>query len=308
MKNFILYSAFLTLVLTLSSSFGNVCTSCSAQSSFFADEVSVRKLDKATFKKKLKELNEAVNKQPKSSVPLLARASFWTSQGRYADADADLKEAFRLEPSNAATLRAIAFNLAASHHQIDSYKAYTIALKKSPKDSRLYFERGVVAVHIPDLEKALADFEQAEKLGFNEPQLFYEKARMLCSYGRNEEALAELEKLDGKQLKENRRLLECRIEILLALGKTKEALPVCEDLIAFKPGISCGYDNKGLVLYRMQRYQEAIEQFNKAIALSPKTPRIYMRRAAAYRKLNRNKEADADMAKVEELNKQRKDL
>lgn len=308
MKKSKLSSALLALGTTLSALFGSSCSDCQAQTTFFAEELNVRKFDKPTFKKKLKELNEAVERNPKASAPLVARASFWTVQGRYADADADLKEACRLEPLNLAALRALAVNLAASRREMDSYKIYTMAIKKNPKDARLYYERGVVAVHIPDIDKALADFEQAQKLGLNEPQLLYEKARMLLSYGRNEEALAELEKVDAKQIKQNKRLLECRIEILLALGKTKEALTACDDIIALKPGISCGYDNKGLVLYRMQRYREAIDQFNKAIALSPKIVRLYVRRAAAYRKLNRNKEADADLAKVEELNKQKKDL
>lgn len=58
---------------------------------------------------------------------------------------------------------------------------------------------------------------------------------------------------------------------------------------------------RGLALYNQGRFQEAIDQFTKAIALDPKYKSAWAHRAEAYAKLGRRKEAAEDMRRLEAI-------
>ena len=58
---------------------------------------------------------------------------------------------------------------------------------------------------------------------------------------------------------------------------------------------------RGMALFNQGRYQEAIDQFTKAIALNPGYKSAWEHRAEAYERLGRRKEAAEDMRRLEAI-------
>jgi tetratricopeptide (TPR) repeat protein len=68
-----------------------------------------------------------------------------------------------------------------------------------------------------------------------------------------------------------------------------------------RPPTAAGMTERGLALFGQGKLQEAIDQFTKAIALDPGYLAAWQRRAEAYQRLGRPKEAAEDMRRLQTL-------
>ena len=73
--------------------------------------------------------------------------------------------------------------------------------------------------------------------------------------------------------------------------------------LRFKSDFIAGiYNNRGAAYYELNKHEKAIEDYNKAIELSPEYATAYNNRGAAYYELNKHEEAIEDYNKAIELN------
>jgi tetratricopeptide (TPR) repeat protein len=68
-----------------------------------------------------------------------------------------------------------------------------------------------------------------------------------------------------------------------------------------RPPTAAGMTERGLALFGQGKIQEAIDQFTKAIALDPSYLAAWQRRAEAYQRLGRPKEAAEDIRRLQAL-------
>lgn len=68
-----------------------------------------------------------------------------------------------------------------------------------------------------------------------------------------------------------------------------------------RPPTAVGMTERGLALFGQGKIQEAVDQFTKAIALDPSYLDAFQRRAEAYQRLGRPKEAAEDMRRLQTL-------
>ncbi len=68
-----------------------------------------------------------------------------------------------------------------------------------------------------------------------------------------------------------------------------------------RPPTAAGMTERGLALFGQGKIQEAVDQFTKAIALDPSYLAAWQRRAEAYQRLGRPKEAAEDMRRSQAL-------
>ena len=68
-----------------------------------------------------------------------------------------------------------------------------------------------------------------------------------------------------------------------------------------RPLTAPGMTERGLTLFNQGRFQEAIDQFTKAMALDPSYKPAWAHRAEAYDRLGRQKEAAEDMRRLEAI-------
>ena len=72
--------------------------------------------------------------------------------------------------------------------------------------------------------------------------------------------------------------------------------------IELNPNHDPSYNNRGVVYYKLGRYDKAISDYTRAIELNPKKDNTYINRGDCYGKLGRYKEAIPDYTKAIELN------
>jgi len=84
-------------------------------------------------------------------------------------------------------------------------------------------------------------------------------------------------------------------------GQEEEALKLYERVIALEPDHAEHYKKRSILLYKMKRYKEALQDDTKAIELSPANAIYYHSRAVTLHAMERYEEALQDRAKAIEL-------
>jgi tetratricopeptide (TPR) repeat protein len=80
-------------------------------------------------------------------------------------------------------------------------------------------------------------------------------------------------------------------EILHRLNRYEEALQACEQAIHLDPTNDLAYYNKGEILYELQRYEEAVLAYEQALRLVPNDTASYNNKGYSLFKLQRYDEA-----------------
>lgn len=78
---------------------------------------------------------------------------------------------------------------------------------------------------------------------------------------------------------------------LFKLERYEEALEIIDDALELKPDSPTGWSNRGFVLSALDRNEEALEAFEKALAFDPKSPRILTSKGIAYFRMGLLKKA-----------------
>jgi tetratricopeptide (TPR) repeat protein len=86
------------------------------------------------------------------------------------------------------------------------------------------------------------------------------------------------------------------------LNQYEEAIEDYNKAIELNPKNAEAYNNRGNAHSELNKHEEAIEDFNKAIELDPKYAEAYNNRGNAYYELNKHEEAIEDFNKAIELN------
>lgn len=85
-------------------------------------------------------------------------------------------------------------------------------------------------------------------------------------------------------------------EAFCAQRNYDSALVYCNKTIVLRPNSSNLYGNRGTIYYELKRYEEAVHDFTKAIALSTQMDyRFYLNRCVAYLKLGKKEKALQDL-------------
>lgn len=81
------------------------------------------------------------------------------------------------------------------------------------------------------------------------------------------------------------------------LGRYEEAIADFDRAIATSHPLDFMYDNRATAYYSLGRYQEALRDYDRAIALNPNNPNSYNGRALTYRALGNFAAAQDDFTK-----------
>ena len=89
-----------------------------------------------------------------------------------------------------------------------------------------------------------------------------------------DDALQVIEKLLRSD--EGPELMVQRAELLRAQGRNAEALEAFDKLIHRYPGDIVALEGRGLVLLEQKRYDEALDQFDRAISIEPQAKSVLL--------------------------------
>lgn len=171
----------------------------------------------------------------------------------------------------------------ADGNQRNALKLCEEALKFAPEDMRLYELKSDILFAMEEKEEALLETNKALAL--------WKKTGIEDS---NHQIMNHEDTAD---------LLDKRSEYLFDQHRFQEALAYSEASIVENPGYSTYHLWKCILLYHLQRYPEALNAINDALAIDPEDDGVLLRqRIDVYKALGQIEEAEQDIQKLKERN------
>lgn len=211
---------------------------------------------------------------------------------------ADFSKAAELEPKEARHLYDRALARLQNRQPVLGMADLGEALKLKPDDQDALLLRGELYLSTRDPARARADFEAALRQASGDPALRMRIARAYVQAGEfqtavteYDQAIAALPKTGSPAMALNNR---CWARAMWGKELDK-ALADCDAALKKGPRTSSMLDSRGLVLLRMGQYDAAIDAYDDAIRLQPKSAwSLYGRGVAKHRK-GLKAEGDADL-------------
>ena len=180
------------------------------------------------------------------------------------------------------------------------------ALKWAPDDPDLLLERAYWRLSDGDLPAALADCQRAAEIRPDDFRTLFVRSLVHQQMGRHDEALADWKAIDRLSRVRGVSREEWMIALLAIAedrqaGRKEQAYERLGMLIKWTPGEAT------LLLQRAQwrkadrEFAAALDDYNAALKIEPKDPRVLMLRAEVLQHLGRHKEAIADWKTLQKL-------
>jgi tetratricopeptide (TPR) repeat protein len=134
---------------------------------------------------------ERIQANPFDAFALAHRGRAWLEEGKPERGLQDVQQAIRLEPGNAAWLRA----RAAIYDDLDETKRALAdlddAIRLEPKNSLNYIQRGALFKSLKEYDKAIADYDTATRLDPKFSVAFFNRANAYKAQGHLEKAISD---------------------------------------------------------------------------------------------------------------------
>jgi Flp pilus assembly protein TadD len=260
-------------------------------------------------------------------------------QGRFKEAEADLRESISTRPSDPEAHFLLAYVLLRENRPKESLAEYTHAARlRTPSAEDL---RNVALDYV-----LLNDYPEAEKwtlrsleMDRNDPETWYSLGRIRYSTGKFQDAVdcfqhtltlaprsVKTETNLGlayealNQLDQARQSYQAAIDmqkdlpnkspepltnlaiLLLHRSELDGALALLKQAVEVAPDFVRAHEQMGLVYQEQNHLADAQAQFERAVALSPQDPRLHFLLGRVYRREGLTQKADAEFARTASLN------
>lgn len=203
--------------------------------------------DRADYEQAIQDFNEAIRLNPQYAEALARRGECYVQQGDLDTAEADLQEAVSVDGRCAEARLGLALVAIKRQDWAKAGEQATQAIRLNSSDFRSYFFRGLAHYARAEHDRALPDFERAQKLKPDaQNSLYLARTRMA--------------------LKDYRRAVE----------DYRTATQLNPQLIA-------GYTDLADALTNERSYAGAITILNEGVKANPRSAVLYYKRARAYR-------------------------
>ncbi len=270
----------------------------------------------------------ALKTSPYSPELYLIRMNFFRSRGQSADVRATAESMITIFPNNAYAQVIVGMTFASLHDTTEAMKAFDRALAIKP-EAYIYVNRLAVRPKA-DIAGRSADLDAALKLDPNMPEALATKAEMQAASGDLTGALANfflaLKKSPDDSTLLNRRGIvyaksgdadNAESDFAIARAKAagqsnllnnlcwtkaaggvalESALVDCDAALKISPDEGAILDSRGLVLLRLNRFDEAIAYYDKALVQRPTLSASLFGRAVAWARKGNSVQSDADAA------------
>jgi len=202
------------------------------------------------------------------SARLLAIAGELLKAGRPADAIAPLREAARLEPSNAVILHDLGLAYLEAGRVSEAIEALQEAVASDPHYGDSYFRLGIAFEKAADVAGAIAAYDRATELLPGLSEAWFRAGALVYTLGHRDEAIGCFRRAAAAGGNTGfGRLAKARA--LLTEDRNQEAEKVLRKTVALDPGNAIAHDLLGNLLAEFGQFEEARECFERAIAVAP---------------------------------------
>src|SRR5208282_3327324 len=193
---------------------------------------------------------------PQQVAPLLALATQLLRAGRPADAIAPLREAARLQPSNAIIQHDLGLACLEVGHIPDAIAALQRAVANNPRYADAYFRLGIALEKLGDIGGAIAAYDRATNLLPSLTEAWFRAGALAYTLGHREQAIGCFRRAAATGDRHSfGRLGKARA--LLAEDRNQEAEQVLRETLVADPRNAMAYDLLGNLLTEFGRFDEA---------------------------------------------------
>lgn len=166
----------------------------------------------------------------------------------------------------------------------------------NPNSFGPYQGRGNAYFLLKKYNEAISDYNKAISLGCQEVEIYAWKSLSFAEIGEYDIALEVANQ--AIQDRSDANLYNARAYILNKKEKYDDALEDCNKAISLDNKRPNFYKNKGVAYFGKGQHDKAMEQFNKAISINPEYSYAYSERGKLFAKLNKNENAINDYKKA----------
>lgn len=173
-------------------------------------------------------------------------------------------------------------------------RLFDIALEKNPESAKAYLWRAHALANMGDRDRAAADYRRSAELAPDLPDAHYGLGYLHVELGRPESALeyfAEALKADASHFPS---LVE-RSNVLSKKGRYEEAIADLDRAIAIKPDDGGLHRARGAARVKLERHRGAIEDYDAAVAAGPDGIDVRSERAHVHYLLGDHQAALSDL-------------
>ena len=201
---------------------------------------------KANADAALADLSEAIRLDPKNAASFVDRGIVWIRKKDHVKARADFNEAVRLDPTYAEAFNRRGDSWYDAKEYDKALADYNEAIRLDPKDANAFNDRGDVSSLKKDYDSAPADYNEAIRLDPRLAMAFNSRARVWYFKGDYKKALADYN--DAVRLDPKHALAFCdRGYILAHLADFDKALADFNEAIRIDPKCAAAFGNRGVV-------------------------------------------------------------
>jgi predicted O-linked N-acetylglucosamine transferase (SPINDLY family) len=204
-----------------------------------ADKINraIASFQQGKFEEAERDLKQVLRKEPRHLAALNIMAVVLTTLKKYTEAEKHLKSALAINSASDATFYNYGLVLKALGRPDEALERFSQAIAINPRNADSWNNRGTVLNDLRDSVRAIQDFDRAISLNPNYPGAF-------CNKGKS---LAELERYD-------------------------EALAAYDRALILKPDLTEAWFGRGFVFHQLHRYDEAATAYAEALRRDPHLP------------------------------------
>lgn len=192
-------------------------------------------------------------------------------------------------------------------------KNYEIALSKNPNRGDYYIQYSLTLLKMGEYENALEQLDYAYQdidipmVKENNKKIFLVRGLTYLYSGKYEEGVSQLDlALEVKELPDlNEDILYYKALCLKELGETDQALDTIEEIVERE--IAQVYILRGEIYEKMDRYDESLEDYDKAIEIKPDNIDIYLEKYSLLTRMGKEDKADEVLKIAGEIAQQTED-
>ncbi len=205
---------------------------------------------------------------PQEVAPLLALATEFLRAGRPADAIAPLCDAALLQPYNPIIQHDLGLACIEASRVSDAIAALQRAVASNPCYADAYYRLGIALEKLGDIGGAIVAYDRATELLPSLSEAWFRAGALIYTLGHRDKAIGCFRRAAATGDKTSfGRLGKARA--LLTEDRNQEAEKVLRRTLALDPGNALAHDLLGTLLSEFGRFDEARENFQRAIAIAP---------------------------------------
>ena len=291
MKKRILFLAFMTVILTVSS-FGQ-----NGKKFYKAGNEFVQSMK---YEDAVGQYTSAITAEPANADYYFARGKAYEALSKTTEARADFEKAIVFDPKNIDAL----VRLGAVCNKMNDFSNALVYLNRAAhldkRDLSVYPEKVTTLLGLEKYDQALRTSDTAILLKENALN-FYQRGVIYTKLNNDVFAKKELEKSIAK----DKRMVEPRLalaELLLKTNDIQGALEQCNEVIKNDDRNTAAYLMRSKVFKKNFDYPSAINDISKDILIDPNNPDFYFFRGLTYQEFNQHINAINDFTKYISLN------